>query len=286
MNNLFGYFLIFISALSWSTAGLFTRIVLTDMATTIIWRSFFGAITVLIFYFISQKKIDFKESFTFTKGDVVTAVFCTFGTICFISSFYYTSIANVSFTYGLMPLMTYLLAIVVLKQAQTVYATFCCLLSAFGAFLIFNSALEFDDIFGIVLALGMTFFMASLTISAKFYPNTNGFKIAYLSGFMGVIVMLPFATYTGISITDYLWLLLYGFVNIGLGFGVYVFALKYTSALSAGLIGLSEIPIAPVLAFVLFAESISFNTFIGGSIIILSAIIYVFYSGKNSRNHP
>ena len=42
MRNMTGPFLILIAALSWSTAGLFTRLVTTDIPTTLLWRSITG----------------------------------------------------------------------------------------------------------------------------------------------------------------------------------------------------------------------------------------------------
>jgi drug/metabolite transporter (DMT)-like permease len=37
-----------LAALSWSTAGLFPRLVSTDMFTTLFWRSLLGGLTVLV----------------------------------------------------------------------------------------------------------------------------------------------------------------------------------------------------------------------------------------------
>lgn len=40
---------------------------------------------------------------------------------------------------------------------------------------------------GIGLAFAMTFFMASLTIAAKYFPTANVVKATYLSGFLGAL---------------------------------------------------------------------------------------------------
>ncbi len=46
-NFWWGVVLIVLAALSWSTAGLFPRLVSTDVFTTLFWRSLLGGITVL-----------------------------------------------------------------------------------------------------------------------------------------------------------------------------------------------------------------------------------------------
>ena len=51
-----GVTLLLLAALSWSTAGLFPRLVSTDMATTLFWRSLLGGLTVLGFYLWVERR--------------------------------------------------------------------------------------------------------------------------------------------------------------------------------------------------------------------------------------
>ena len=89
MRNLVGPFLILIAALSWSTAGLFTRVVTTDIPTTLLWRSSIGGVCVLIIYHLINKKMSFKELFLFSFGEFFIAVLSAAGMICFISAFFF-----------------------------------------------------------------------------------------------------------------------------------------------------------------------------------------------------
>ena len=138
-----------------------------------------------------------------------------------------------------------------------------------------------NDYVGIALALGMTFFMAALTVATKFFPNADTTKATYLSAFLGALAVAPFATHTLLLTSDYVWLGLYGFINVGLGFGVYLMGVSRVSALAAALIGLIEIPLAPVWAWMLFAEKTSGLVLIGGSIITATAIVYIIGTRKN-----
>ena len=100
MNKTVGSILVFVAALSWSTAGLFTRVVSTDIPTTLFWRSFTGGLCVLVVYMILNRTANLKKMFQFGVGEGVMAIVNAIATICFISSFFHTTIANVVFVSG------------------------------------------------------------------------------------------------------------------------------------------------------------------------------------------
>ena len=277
MKNRSGPFFILLAAFFWSTAGLFTRIVETDIPTTLFWRSFTGGIFVLVFYAIYAKTYNLKKLASFSMGETVIAVLSTLGMLCFISSFFFTSIANVSFVYGTMPLVTYGFAIIFLKEKMSKVASCCCIAAAGGVAIMTAGNSELNDYFGLFLAFGMTIFMAALTVATKHFPEANTIKATYLSAFLGAAITLPLSGFVTTSNGDLAWLVIYGLVNVGLGFGLYLVGVTRTTAVSAALIGLIEIPLAPIWAFALFNESVGALIILGGTIIFLSAASYIIY---------
>lgn len=277
MHNITGPLFILIAALSWSTAGLFTRVVTTDIPTTLLWRSIIGGICVFFIYYAMNKNKSFRDLFSFSVGEFYIAALSAAGMICFISAFFFTTIANVSFVYGTMPLVTYFLSLIFLKEKISVFSISCCVISTLGMIIMTFGNAALNDYLGIALAFGMTFFMAALTVATKFFPKANTTKATYLSAFLGALAVMPFATHTPLLTSDYIWLGLYGFVNVGLGlgFGIYLLGVTRVSALAAALIGLIEIPLAPIWAWVLFAEQTSGLVLIGGCLITGTAIVYI-----------
>ena len=278
-----GVLLILVAAVSWSTAGLFTRVVTTDIPTTLFWRSLFGGLCVLGIAMAMHKPTDIRTAFRFTLGETVIATLSTAGMICFISAFFYTTIANVAFVYGTMPLLTFILSVILLRVRADAVSLGCCGLSAAGVVIMTSGNSLSSDYLGIGLALGMTFFMASLTVAAKFFPDADIIKTTYLSAFLGALVTAPFATFGNTSTADYFWLIAYGIVNVGVGFGVYLIGVKRVSALVAALVGLTEIPLAPIWAWLLFGERMSITVLLGGSVIVIAAVIYISSSDKWKR---
>ena len=282
MHKYSGHLLILISALSWSTAGLFTRIVTTDLPTTLFWRSLFGGLCVLLLFLLNDRQNRSTKAFQFSTGEIVIAVLSTAGMMCFISAFFYTTIANVSFIYGIMPVVTYVLAVLFLKERIKKLAVFCCVLSVMGMLLITFNNSNMDDHIGILLALAMTLFIAALTVSAKYFPNANSTKATYLSAFLGALIVMPFTNFHDTTTSDYYWLALYGLVSVGLGFGVYLIGTKRVTALMAALISLLEVPIAPIWASLLLNEHVSNITILGGGLICISTIIYLIKSNNKT----
>ena len=273
-----GVLCVFAAALAWSTAGLFTRVVSTDIPTTLLWRSMFGGGSVLLIYILMNKPQSFRELLQFKFGEFVVALLSAMGMMCFISAFFFTSIANVSFVYGAMPLVTMLIAWLALNDPLTATGLISTILSGLGVAVLVWGGQNFGDLLGIGLALFMTFFMAAVTVAAKFFPNADAMKSAYLSGFIAAILVLPFSQSMSASSHDLVWLALYGLVNVGLGFGVYLLGVSRVPALAAALIGLSEIPLAPIWAFLLFDEQITIPMIAGGSSVLIASMIYILAS--------
>lgn len=273
-----GIFCVFAAALAWSTAGLFTRVVSTDIPTTLLWRSMFGGGSVLLIHILMNKPQSFRELFQFKFGEFVVALLSALGMMCFISAFFFTSIANVSFVYGAMPLVTMLIAWLALNDPPTATGLVATILSGLGVAVLVWGGQNFGDLLGIGLAFLMTFFMAAVTVAAKFYPDADAMKSAYLSGFIAAILVLPFSQSMSASSHDFVWLALYGLVNVGLGFGVYLLGVSRVTALAAALIGLSEIPLAPIWAFLLFDEQITIPMIAGGSSVLIASVIYILAS--------
>ncbi len=283
MERFSGAFILLLATISWSSAGLFVRILETDLPTTLFWRSFFGGLSMLVFYLVMKRNLNLRQAFTFSKGEFIISMLCAVGMLCFISAFFFTTIANVTFAYGIVPLVTYGLAIIFLKDRLRLSSLFCCGMAVMGMLIMVAGNVGLDNFIGIGLSLAMTLAVAGMTIAGKFFSSASAGKATYLASFIAALVMLPFASLFEVSQIDFAWLVLYGTVNVSLGFGLYLFGVKKCAALTASLITLCEIPMAPAWAWLLFQERIGFGTFIGGFFITSAVLIYVFLSAKRKE---
>lgn len=274
-NTILGIILVGIAALSWSTAGLFTRIVTTDIPTTLFWRSVFGGVAVLVIYAVMQRPKTMISLTRFTRGEVVLALVSGTAMCFFISAFFYTSIANVSFVYGTSPFVTVLLAWVLLKDRPGVVTLLAVVMSGLGVAILARGGQDFRDVIGLLLAGGMTLLMASIAVLAKYFPRTDAGKAAYLSAVVAALLMAPFVTSFALDGHNMVWLALYGLVNIGLGFGIYLMGVARVTPATAALVGLLEVPLAPIWATWLFDEKMTLSIIIGGILITIAAVIHI-----------
>lgn len=278
-----GALFVLVAAIAWSTAGLFTRVVATDVPTTLLWRSIFGGFSVLVISFAVRRDQPIRDLVRFSLGELIIAAISALGMMCFISAFFFTSIANVAFVYGAMPLITMLLASIVLGEKISPVSVLATTISFSGVALLVWGGQKFTDFLGIGLALLMTLFMAGVTVAAKSFPKADPMKAAYLSGFIAAACVAPLSQFHGVSAHDYVALALYGLVNVGLGFGVYLLGVARLPALGSALIGLIEIPLAALWAFLLFGESLTRPVMMGGILILLSSVIYLCHSARSSE---
>ena len=278
-NQTLGILFVFIAAAAFASAGLFTRVVTTDIPTTLFWRSLIGGACVLVIYFFMQQRrtgrVSVGEALRCSPGEWVIGGIAAIGMICFIAAFFHTSIANVVFVYGTMPLITFLLAMWVLKCKANWIAFGACGLCIAGVGIIVGGAGQVGDFLGLALAFGMTFCWAAFTVATKYFPNTDIVKATYLQGFLTAIAVLPLVSFTGTLPADYFWLALFGLTSLVIGFGVYLLGVKRVTATVAALVGMAEIIIAPIAAYLLFAENPGVNTIIGGAVILLATTGYL-----------
>ncbi|MEM7031288.1 MAG: DMT family transporter [Chloroflexota bacterium] len=267
-----GIFLVVISAMTFSTAGLFTKGVEAGAWDVIFWRGFFAAAFTTIW---TIKRGDFRQNF-FGLGysGLVIAVVGALGTAAFISSFKLTTIANVSLIYAVSPLIAVLLAWFLIGEKISAKVMVGCFGALVGVAIIVFGSLGQISLTGDLLALWMATAMASIMVMYRKYPKTPAAGPAILAS----IVLLPFATIFGkpfaVDRSEIYVLssfgLLFAIASVTLAEGAKRIPPGQTALLSS-----LETPLALVFAFVLFAEVPNAATFIGGSLVLFAVLFTI-----------
>jgi drug/metabolite transporter (DMT)-like permease len=277
-----GILLIALAALSWSTAGLFPRIVSTDVYTTLFWRSLLGGLTVLAFKAVLGKRQEITSLWRLSWPEVQMALYSTGAMVCFISAFFFAKVADVVFIYSAFPIITLLLSAAMLGTRIHRMDILCTIGVVLGMGLIVWGQTSMDNLVGAGLSLGATLLFALITIGIKRHPEAEMMKVTYAGALFAALVMAPFASMHTTSNHDLMWLWLYGFLNVGVGFGLYLMGVRRIKAVLASLVSMLEIPLAPMWVFIFFGEVVSRQSLIGGSVILLAVLANVLSSGRNS----
>ena len=280
-----GIALIALAALSWSTAGLFPRVVSTDVFTTLFWRSALGGLSVLAAQVLLAKRQDLGSLWRLTWPEFWMSLAGSGAMVCFIAAFFFAPVADVVFIYSAFPIMTLLLSALLLGTVVQRIDLLCTATVVLGMGLIVWGQSSLHNLKGAALSLLATLLFALITIGIKRYPQAEMVKVTYVGAFVAALAMAPFATFEGTSTHDLLWLWLYGVLNVGVGFGLYLLGVRRIKAVLASLVCMLEIPLAPLWVYALFGEAVSGQSLLGGAVIVSAVLVNVLSSGRSTAAH-
>ena len=277
-----GALLIVLAALSWSTAGLFPRLVSTDMPTTLLWRSALGGLTVLIGFAYVQRDQPVSRLWQLSRAELTMTFLGAAAMISFVAAFYFAPVADVVFIYGAFPIVTLLLSAIFLKHKVRAVDIGCSIAVLGGVAIILGGQPSLQNVFGTGLSFCATLMFATMTMGIKRYPQANMVKVTYAGAALSALVMLPFSDFAHTSAHDMAWLWFYGFLNIGVGFGLYLLGVHKLKPVLASLICMLEIPLAPLWAYLVFGDGVRAASMAGGAVILMAACINLLASDRQA----
>ena len=262
-----GLLLVVISALLFSTPGLFTRGVSASGWEVIFWRAVFSA-TFTASYLTWRGTLKSQLS-GLGKSGWANAVVWASGTIAYLQAYKLTSIANVSLIYGSAPILTALIAWIWFRERPRNIVLAASILAFVGVVVIGAGSMGTVHLGGDLLALWMTCAGAiGLSVFRKF-PQTPAAGTAMMSSLLVIPPTLiwgnPWATSPGEILILAVFGLVFSIASVLLSEGS-----KFMPSSEAALISNLEVPIQPVLAWAVLAELPARATFIGGALILIA----------------
>lgn len=265
-----GVALVVLSALAFSTAGLFAKGVAADAWTVIFWRGLTAAVVTLAW--ITARGRLRAEIRACGGTGLAVAVLLALGTAAFIPAFKLTTIANVALIYAAAPLVAATIAWGLLGEAPRRRVIVASLASFGGVAVIVGGSLGSGGFAGDLLALVMTLAMAATMVLYRRRPGTPAALPAALSS----LLLLPAAAlFAPVGLVAHP-----AALPVLVAFGV-VFAVASVS-LSAGarrlpsaetaLLSTLETPLAPVLAWLVLAEAPAGASLLGGAVILAAVV--------------
>ena len=186
-----GVSLVLVSALVFSTAGVFTKGVSAGPWEIIFWRGIFAA-GFTIGYVIWRGTFRREFMQMGTSGWAV-AIIGASGSAAFIPAFKLTTMANVMLIYAAAPLLAALFAWLWIGERLTRKVTLGCLAAFAGVGIIVQGSFGGGHLTGNLLALWMTIVMSLIMVIYRRFPETPGAGPAAMSS----VVLLPFGLLYG-----------------------------------------------------------------------------------------
>lgn len=269
-----GVVLVTASAIAWSTAGFFTRVLALDPWTMLAWRGLFGAIGIALAFLALERRRPWKAVQRMGLPGIMFAVVSAVGMVCFIVALKLTTVAHVSVIYAAVPLVAAALGWVFLREVPSRSALVASMFALTGVLVMVGFGRE-GSLSGDLLAVAMTACMAGMVIISRRFRDIPTMPAACLSALLSGIVCWPLGAPLAVSGHDLLILALFGLVNSAVGLALFTIGAKLLPAVETALIGSLDSPLAPLWVWIAFDETPSVNTMIGAMIVFVAVASHV-----------
>ena len=275
----FGILLVTASALAFSTAGFFTRLIELDVWTILFWRGLFGGAFIAAFIVAQHRRRSLDVVRAIGVPGLVVTVCSAVATVCFVNALRLTTVADVAVIYAVAPFTAAAIAWVCSGERERRATLVASLVALAGVCVMFQGAASFDHVAGDLLALAMTLLMSVVMVIIRSCRSVSMLPASGLSAFLSSMLVAPLASPDAVTALDLAHLLLFGVTQFGLGLLLLTLGTRLLSASRAALIGNLELPLGPIWVWLAFAEVPPQATVVGG-VIVLAAVLADMLAGQ------
>lgn len=268
-------FYLVITAVLWSTSGLFVKILDWQPLAILAGRSLFAAVVFLIYL----KRLPTR----FGLWQLLAALMFILTQFLFITSTKMTTAANSIFLQYTGPIYVVLLAYWLLgeKPSRTDYISMFVIF--LGLTLFFADRLSPEGFYGNLLAIlsGMT--GAVMMVSFRAQKDGNPAESNLIAFLVTATCGFPFILKETWTASSWLILAFLGIFQIGFAFIFFTKGIKHIPALEANLIGTLEPVLNPIWVFLFYGESMGRFALVGGLVVLGGVVMSAVGSAKASK---
>ena len=166
-----GRVLVALSAVAWSTAGIFTKGVEADVWTVLLWRGLLAGGVMSAWLVWRQGQAGLADWKHLGWAGWSAATVSSAATICFIAAFKNTTVANVAIIYATAPFAAAAIAWVWMRETPGLATLAAAGLCLAGVTVMVGGSTGRPELTGDLLALGMTALMALMMVIMRRHPD-------------------------------------------------------------------------------------------------------------------
>ena len=269
------------SAVAWSLAGFFTRLIPLDTWTILTWRGLFGALGIAIVALALGGRHAWRDCLRLGWAGWSYAVLSALGMMLFIAALRRTTVAHVAVIYATVPFLAAALGWAVLREVPSRSALVASLAALVGVAVMVGVGGEGSP-FGDALALGMTAAMAGIMVLARRFNDVPALAAAGLSALLSGLVCWPLGHPLAIDGGQLLDLAMFGLVNSAAGLALFTLGARLLPPVETALIGALDAPLAPLWVWIAFAETPGAGTVGGGLVVFAAVVAHVVLAARRS----
>lgn len=263
-----GYLYAFLTALCWSTSGLFVKFI--HQSAFII-----GGVTALIAFIINF--FYYRKPLEWNLFSIIVGICQFIMHITFTFANQLTSVGNAIILQYSSMIFVLVYEAIDKRKFPKFYQIVVIIIAVLGMIIFFWDGFTSNNLLGNILAI-----ISGAFFGLQFYLNTKpqaipvtSIKVQYI---LSIAVMVLYVLYTkeiSINTTDALFLAFSGVIQTALAGILFAQCIVRISAFNANIICMSEIFLAPLWALLFLGERLSFGSMIGSLLMITALIINI-----------
>ena len=270
-----GRVLVALSAVAWSTAGIFTKGVEADVWTVLLRRGLLAAAVMSAWLVWRRDRAGLADWTHLGWAGWSAATVSSAATVCFIAAFKNTAIANVVIIYATAPFAAAAIAWLWMRETPGLATLAAAGLCLAGVTVMVGGSASMPYLTGGLLALGMTVLMALMMVIMGRHPDR---PMILAVGPVSCLQLVALAWVVGaqldVSARELVLLAGFGVVHAAATVLLAEGVLRIRAA-EASLIGALEVPLAPLWSWLILSEVPRTPTFAGGAVVLVTLAWYL-----------
>jgi drug/metabolite transporter (DMT)-like permease len=260
------------SAIAYSSAGFYTRLIEVDVWTMLFWRGVCGGLFLAAVLLWREGKRTLEAIGDIGVSGLIIAACSAIATVCFINAMRLGSVADVLVIDATIPFLTAGIAWLSIGEREDKVTLLATLVALAGVVVMARPAVAEGRLLGDLLALAMALLMSTAMVLIRHKRGVSMLPAVGLSAFLCALIVLPVAHPFDVDAADLALLGSFGASQFGLGLLLLSLGTPLVSATRGALIGVLQTPLGTLWVWLAFAEAPAAATLAGG-VIVMAAVV-------------
>lgn len=216
------------------------------------------------------------------RAGLAVAACYSVSSICFISAVHHTSTANLVFILAFNTAFAAILGWIFMGVRPRPATLITMAIMIVGVMIIVGDGIGAGNFLGDMLAFGAAFLLATAITITRVSGKDMGFASLF-AVLPAIFLGLFMVSKTGFVVSEIGWIMFNGAIIMPISFFCLALAPKFISGPEVAMFYLLETILAPIWVWMVFGETASTNTLIGGSILVLALIGHSFWQLLEGR---
>jgi drug/metabolite transporter (DMT)-like permease len=281
-----GWLLVALSALAFSSAGFFTRLITEDVWTILFWRSVFSGFAMAVIAALQYRGRMVSTYRELGPAGLLVSLTAAGGMIAFVGALRLTSVADVYVIYATVPFVTAAIAWFVLSERISWSVLIASAVALIGVVLTVSGAKFGGSLVGQFVAFIMTVLMALMTVILGRRVEIALVPALAVAAWMTAFVTFWLSSPLEVSAFDLGMLALFGIAQNALALILYGSGSRLIPSAEATLLTALDVPLSPLWVWLAFGETASRYTVIGGALVMTAVFGHIVYEMRKTPEIP